>query len=105
MSAIEQQFSVSLVMEVTRNVAVMSFPAFPKGGTLVILQPEWAGEDPSLSSYAAEVTPRSGAPFLLHYEYWHLNSDHQLGLLTSKMQPVQIPLGSAVKFVPRRRKS
>ena len=57
MPAPTQEFSVAIVMGVTKNVAVLSFPAFPKGGTLIVLQPAWMGEEPSLSGYAAEIQP------------------------------------------------
>jgi len=96
-----QEFSVSIVMAVTKNVAVLSFPAFPKGGTLIVLQPAWSGPEPALSSFAAQITPPSGAPLLLNYEYWHLNDEHSLGLLSSRVKPEQVPLGSRVEFLPR----
>lgn len=94
---------MAIVMSVTKNVAVLSFPAFPKGGTLIVLQPMWNGPEPSLSGLAAEITPTSGAPLLLNYEYWHLNDDGSLGLLSSRVRPEQVPLGSKVKFVRRKR--
>ena len=103
MPAPTQEFSVGIVMGVTKNVAVLSFPAFPKGGTLLVLQPAWVGEEPSLSGYAAEIRPPSGAALLLNYEYWHLNDDHALGLLSSRVKPEQVPLGSKVTFVARKR--
>jgi hypothetical protein len=94
---------VSLVMSVTKNVAVLSFPAFPKGGTLIVLQPPWAGGEPALSAYAAEVTPPSGAPFVLKYQYWHRNDEDVIGLMSLREQPAAVPLGSKVKFVARQR--
>lgn len=103
MPAPTQEFTVAIVMGVTKNVAVLSFPAFPKGGTLIVLQPAWTGEAPSLSDCAAEISPPSGASLLLNYEYWHLNEDRALGLLSSRIQPAQVPLGSRVRFTARRR--
>ena len=103
MPAPSQQFTVAIVMGVTKNVAVLSFPAFPEGGTLIVLQPAWAGEAPSLSDCAAEISPPAGTAFPLNYQYWHLNEDRALGLLSSRIQPSQVPLGSKVRFVPRQR--
>ena len=98
-----REFTIAIVMNVTKNVAVLSFPAFPKAGTLILLQPGWEGEEPALSGHAAEITPPGGAAFVLEYEYWHLNDERSLGLLSSRVRPEQVPPGSRVKFVARKR--
>lgn len=99
MSARDQEFAVAEVIEVTRGVSILSFPAFPHGGTLIVLQPPCAVTERELTGYAAEINTPSGQMHL-RYDHWHMNDDRVIGLLIKKPQK-PIPLRSKVRFVKR----
>ena len=101
MNAREQEFTVANVISVSRNVAILSFPDFPHGGTLVVLQPRCKVTARELSGYEAEVTTTGGKTARIRYEHWHLNDDSVIGLLAKKADPSAIPPGSKVRFVKR----
>lgn len=100
MAAIEQEFTVADVIVVSRNVSIQIFPAFPAGGTLIVLQPPYPASDHELTGYIAEISGRGGT-IRLDYEYWHKNPDNIIGLLSKAAEAPGIRPGSKVRFVKR----
>ena len=99
MAAVDQEFTVANVMSVTRKVAILGFPEFPHGGTLVMLAPPCEISGRELTGYVAEATTPQGKAVRFRYEHWHMNSDKVIGLLSKKVDPSAIPPGSKVRFV------
>ena len=87
-------------MQVPAGAALRGFPAFPQGGTLVILDPPFTPAGDELTSCAAEVA-RSTVR-LLKYSYWQVSSGGQLGLLCKPFDETSVSLGSPVRFVKRK---
>jgi hypothetical protein len=101
MAAVDQEFAVADVIVVSRNVSILSFPAFPQGGTLIVLQPPCPVSDNELTGYVAEISTGRGNAIRLDYEYWHKNPDDVIGLLSRSAGASTIPLRSKVRFVKR----
>ena len=99
MSARDHAFVVAEIMQVPAGSALRGFPAFPKSGTLVILNPPFTPAGDELTSLAAEVD-RSTVK-LLKYSYWQVSAGGQLGLLCKPFDETSVPLGSPVRFVTR----
>ena len=103
MAALDQQFTVADVIVVSRNVSILSFPAFPEGGTLIVLQPPCPVSDHELTGYDAEITTDRGQAIRLHYDYWHRNPADVIGLLSRAAEAANIPLRSKVRFVRKQK--
>jgi hypothetical protein len=97
----EHSFAVAQIMQVPAGSALGGFPAFPRAGTLVILDPPYTPEGDELTACAAEVA-RSTVK-LLKYSYWQTSTDGRIGLLCKFFDETSVPLGSPVKFVKRGR--
>ncbi len=102
MAAVDQEFTVADVIVVSRNVSILSFPAFPVGGTLIVLQPPCAVADNELTGYVADINTGQGNAIRLDYAYWHKNPDNVIGVLSKSAEASSIPLRSKVRFVKRR---
>jgi hypothetical protein len=103
MSAVDQQFVIAEIMQVSRGVSFRGFPEFPRAGMLVILDPPCAVAEGELTKYCVEVHAPKG-PVVLSYQFWQTNSDNAIGLLFAKFDEAAIPLRSAVSFVKRKPK-
>jgi hypothetical protein len=101
MAAVDQEFTVANVIDVTPQVAIVSFPAFPHGGTLVVLQPPCVVADHELTGYFAEISISQGRTLRIGYKHWHVNADNVIGLLSTTPGASEIPPGSVVRFVKR----
>jgi hypothetical protein len=92
-------FVVAEIMQVPAGVALRGYPAFPRAGTLLILDPPFTPDGDELTRCAAEIA-RSTVK-LLKYSYWQVNADGRIGLLCKPFDETSVPLGSPVKFVKR----
>jgi hypothetical protein len=101
MLALDREFTVSYVMQVSAGMAVANFPEFPRGGLLVILAPPCEVAERELVGYAASVTIPNGAVRVLHYQFWHVNPRSDIGLLFERLDPGAVPLKSKVTFVKK----
>jgi hypothetical protein len=104
MPALDREFTVSYVMQVSAGMAVANFPDFPRAGILVILDPPCEVASRELIGYAANVTA-SGVSKVLEYQFWHVNHKNIIGLLIEGAEPRAVPLKAKITFVkkqPRR---
>ena len=99
MPALDREFTVSYVMQVSAGMAIASFPEFPRAGVLVILDPPCEVSERELVGCSALITLPSGATKLLAYQFWQVNAKNNIGLLFEHIQPVAVPLKSKVSFV------
>ena len=100
MSVSGASFTVAEIMQVSAGAALRGFPAFPRKGTLLILDPPFAPEGDELTSLAAEVG-RSTVK-LLKYVFWQVSDDGRIGLLCNAFDETSVPLGASVRFISRR---
>ena len=100
MSALEREFTVSYVMQLSAGTAVANFPDFPRAGILVILDPPCEVSGRELIGYAAAITA-SGATKVLEYKFWHVNNKNIIGLLNQGADPGAVPLKAKVAFVKK----
>jgi hypothetical protein len=101
MSALDREFSVSYVMQVSAGMAVANFPDFPRGGILVILDPPCDVGERELIGHAAAITTVTGASRVLDYQFWQVNAQRNIGLLFENLQPGAVPLKSKLTFVKK----
>lgn len=97
---LEKEFFVAEIMQVPAGAELRDFPAFPRGGSLVILTPEHATDARELNRLSAQVTVGPKV-IKLRYAYWQVNARNEIGLLCDKVNEATIPLGSPVRFVKR----
>jgi hypothetical protein len=100
MSALDREFTVSYVMQVSEGMAVANFPDFPRAGILVILDPPCEVPERELIGYAAAITA-SGTTRVLEYKFWHVNHKNIIGLLIEGVDPGAVPLKAKVMFVKK----
>lgn len=100
-AALDREFTVSYVMEVSAGMAVANFPDFPRAGVLVILDPPCAVAERELIGYAASITPASGATQVLEYQFWQANPKNNIGLLFERIPASAVPLKSKLTFVKK----
>jgi hypothetical protein len=100
MPALDQEFTVSYVMQVSAGMAVAHFPDFPRGGILVILDPPCRVAERELIGHAAAVTA-NGATRVREYQFWHVNSKSVIGLLFENEVPAAVPLRAKIRFVKK----
>ena len=60
MSALDQEFSVEVIMQAPAGACLRDFPEFPRAGTLVVLSPPCTVGDKELNGYSAQVTMGHG---------------------------------------------
>jgi len=101
LAARDQEFTVANVIRVTAGVEIHDFPPFPRGGLLVVLDPPCLVSDHELKGFAAEVTPENGPARLRDFEYWHMNDQRVIGLLSEQSEVTDFPLRAKVRFVRR----
>jgi hypothetical protein len=101
MSALDREFTVSYVMQVSEGMAVANFPDFPRAGILVILDPPCEVSARELTGYAASVTAPSGVSKVIEYKFWHVNHKNIIGLLIEDADPGAVPLKAKVTFVKK----
>jgi len=99
--ALEREFSVSYVMQVSPGMAIANFPDFPRAGVLVILDPPCEVAERELIGYAASLLTGAGASRTLDYQFWQVNHQNNIGLLFENIQPGTIPLKSRLTFVKK----
>jgi hypothetical protein len=102
MAACDQEFTVENVIRVAAGVELNDFPQFPRGGILIVLNPPCLVAEHELKGYVAEVTPEGRAPRLVTYEFWHMNDQRVIGLLSQRAELADVPLRAKVRFVKRR---
>jgi hypothetical protein len=100
MSALDREFTVSYVMQVSAGMAVANFPDFPRAGTLVILDPPCEVSGRELTGYAAAITA-GVVTKVLEYKFWHVNHKNIIGLLVDGADPGAVPLKAKVTFVKK----
>jgi hypothetical protein len=100
MSAVDREFTVSYVMQVSAGMAVANFPDFPRAGILVILDPPCGGSGRELIGYAAAIAA-GGTTKVLEYKFWHVNHKNIIGLLIEGAGPSAVPLKARVTFVKK----
>ena len=101
MPALDREFTVSYVMEVTAGMAIADFPDFPRSGLLVILDPPCDVAERELVGHAASITTAAGANRVLDYQFWQVNAKSNIGLLFERLAPAAVPLKSKVTFVKK----
>jgi hypothetical protein len=101
MSALDRQFAISYVMQVSAGMAIANFPDFPRSGVLVILDPPCEVGGRELIGCSAAVTVPNGETRVIEYQYWQVNSKNNIGLLFERIQPDAVPLRSTVTFVKK----
>jgi hypothetical protein len=99
MSVRDQPFVVAEIMQVPAGSALRGFSAFPRAGTLIILDPPFTPSADELTSCAAEI--RESTVKLLKYSFWQVGADGRIGLLCRPFDETSVPLGSPMKFVKR----
>jgi len=97
-AALDREFTVSYVMQVSAGMAVANFPDFPRAGVLVILDPPCEVSERELIGHAASITA-AGATKVLSYQFWQVNHRNNIGLLFENIPAGAVPLGSKVAFV------
>ena len=95
-----KEFFVAEIMQVPAGAELRDFPAFPRAGSLVILAPAHEADARELNRLSAQVTIGPKV-ITLRYQYWQVNTRHEIGLLCDKVNEATIPLGSPVRFVKR----
>lgn len=101
MPALDREFTVSYVMQVSAGMAIANFPDFPRAGILVILDPPCEVAARELVGCSALITLPNGATKLLAYQFWQVNAKNNIGLLFEHIQPGAVPLKSKVAFVKK----
>lgn len=101
MSALDREFTVSYVMQVSPGMAIANFPDFPRAGILVILDPPCEVAERELIGYSAAITTATGVAKVLDYQFWQVNPKNNIGLLFEHVQPGAVPLKSKVTFVKK----
>lgn len=101
MTVLGQTFVVAQIMQVPSGASLAGFPAFPKAGTLVILDPPFTPQGDELTACAADVSRSTVRQ--LKYSFWQTNADGRIGLLCKPFDETSVPLGSPVEFVRRER--
>lgn len=101
MPALDREFTVSYVMQVSPGMAIANFPDFPRSGVLVILDPPCAVAERELVGYAASLTTVTGTSRTLDYQFWQVNHRNNIGLLFENIKPGTIPLKSRITFVKK----
>jgi hypothetical protein len=101
MSALDREFTISYVMQVSAGMAVANFPDFPRAGILVILDPPCEVSGRELIGYAASITSAGGVSKVLEYKFWHVNHKNIIGLLIEGADASAVPLKAKVMFVKK----
>ena len=99
MPALDREFTVSYVMQVSAGMAIANFPDFPRAGVLVILDPPCEVAERELIGHSAVITLATGATKVLDYQFWQVNHKNNIGLLFERIQPGAVPLKSKVTFI------
>ena len=104
MPALDREFTVSYVMQVSPGMAIANFPDFPRAGILVILDPPCEVADRELIGCAASIGAGAAAR-VLEYQFWQVNHRNNIGLLFENIPPGSVPLKSKLTFVKKAARS